>query len=106
MNEMVEKVASVLFDQEYSGPYSKVLTHAIFGCDKITYAEVKLGIENGLYTAAALSNVHALARATIEAMREPTKEMLEAGWEHTDDPCWREDVAEAWRAMIDAALKS
>lgn len=46
-----------------------------------------------------------IARAAIEAMREPTPEMLGAGWPHTADPCWVEDVRKAWGAMIDAALK-
>jgi len=44
-----------------------------------------------------------VARAAIEAMREPTKEMLEAGqkaW--ASDP--QKKVATLYRAMIDAAL--
>ena len=45
-----------------------------------------------------------LARAALDAMREPTEPMVEAAWEHTADPCWRENVADAWRAAIDAAL--
>lgn len=45
------------------------------------------------------------ARAAIEVMREPTDRMLEAGWPHTADPCWKEDVARAWDAMINAALQ-
>ena len=46
------------------------------------------------------------ARAAIEAMREPTEEMLYCGdaqisdWDRT-----HEDVRAAWHAMIDAALK-
>ena len=44
------------------------------------------------------------ARTAIKAMREPTEPMVEAAWEHTSDPCWRENVADAWRAAIDAAL--
>lgn len=44
------------------------------------------------------------ARAAIEAMREPTGNMLDAGWEHTGDPCWKENVADAWRAMVNVAL--
>lgn len=46
------------------------------------------------------------ARAAIEAMREPTKEMTGA------DPAWKIDcefgdgmLTEVWQAMIDAALK-
>lgn len=49
-------------------------------------------------------NLDKFARAAIEAMREPTKAMLKDGWEHTADPCWEDDVADCWRAMIDAAL--
>lgn len=44
------------------------------------------------------------ARAAIAAMREPTGAMKEAGFEHTGDPCWPENVGHAWSAMIDAAL--
>ena len=56
----------------------------------------------------------AKARAGIAAMREPTPAMVEAGdaversWEYADNGS-REysdlDPAEAWRAMIDEALK-
>lgn len=43
-------------------------------------------------------------RAVIQAMREPTKEMLKAGAEGSGEDS--EAVAGgAWRAMIDAALK-
>lgn len=44
------------------------------------------------------------AHAAIAAMREPTDEMAEAGFQHTADPCWQENVKEAWRAMIDQIL--
>ena len=46
----------------------------------------------------------ARARRAIAAMREPTEAMTRAGWEHTGDPCWLHNVADAWRAMIDAAV--
>ena len=36
---------------------------------------------------------------------EPTDEMLEVGWDRVADPCWKEDVAEAYRAMLAAAPK-
>ena len=46
------------------------------------------------------------ARAAIEAMREPTEEMAIAGaigiGGHMPSPL---DAADAWRAMIDAALQ-
>lgn len=45
------------------------------------------------------------ARAALAAMREPTEGMVAAGWPHTADPCWRDHVADAWRAMIDKALE-
>ncbi len=35
--------------------------------------------------------------------KEPTEAMLEAGFVHTADPCWIEDVAKAYRAMVSAA---
>ena len=40
-----------------------------------------------------------IARAAIEAMREPTKSML-AAFADGDDPAYAED----WRSLIDAAL--
>lgn len=52
------------------------------------------------------SSVVNAARAAIEAMREPSDQMAEAGFQHTGDPCWPENVKEAWRAMIDEALKT
>lgn len=44
------------------------------------------------------------ARAAITALREPTDDMAEEGFQETGDPCWPENVKKAWRAMIDAAL--
>lgn len=41
-----------------------------------------------------------MARAAIEAMREPTTSMVVAGLE-----CSHIDLASEWRAMIDAVLK-
>lgn len=55
----------------------------------------------------------AMARAAVEAMREPTKAMIIAGCEN-NPTCWNEntddgfaaDVAnDVYRAMIDEALK-
>jgi hypothetical protein len=46
------------------------------------------------------------ARVAIAALREPTDEMAEVGFQlHTGHPCWQEDVKHAWRAMIDVALR-
>lgn len=58
----------------------------------------------------------ACARAVIEAMREPTEAMIEAGMD-ADCREWRRNLgdrlptveecqANDWRAMIDAALKT
>lgn len=40
------------------------------------------------------------ARVAIEAMREPTKAMIEAGWADA----LAEDAGATWKSMIDAAL--
>ena len=49
-----------------------------------------------------------MARAAIEAMREPTKAMLDAGWEAPADVgldgLLSESMRSSWCAMIDAAL--
>ena len=46
------------------------------------------------------------ARAAIEAMREPTEEMLTAGEDYTDSRFSEEDdFLNGWRAAIDAALE-
>ena len=53
-----------------------------------------------------------MARAAIEAMREPTDEMRaavenDASIQHGLDDCNQHDIPdEAWRLMIDAALKA
>jgi hypothetical protein len=44
------------------------------------------------------------ARAAIEAMREPTEEMLDAAREYRP-AVHRLTFRDAWRAMIDAALR-
>jgi len=49
-----------------------------------------------------MSNHHAMALAAIEAMREPTSPMVDAGWDVSCDE--RHVVGETWQAMIDAAL--
>lgn len=51
-----------------------------------------------------------IARAALEAMREPTEEMVKAGeqefFEYREEPAdWTlKGTREAWRAMIDTAL--
>lgn len=47
--------------------------------------------------------IQALGRAAIEAMREPSPEMVDAGDEA--DPSGYGVVKEVWPAMIDAALE-
>jgi hypothetical protein len=50
----------------------------------------------------------AMARAAIEAMREPTKAMVSAGCLLDEDLEWAEHdyaVPKIWGTMIDAALK-
>lgn len=54
------------------------------------------------YPAAWMANV-APARAAIEAMREPTREMILAGVH--DIPGGAASGVPVWRAMIDAALQ-
>ena len=54
--------------------------------------------------------LHHLAAAAIEAMREPTEAMLQAPamrrWAWKDDEgVTAGDIADAWNAMIDEALK-
>lgn len=55
-------------------------------------------------TEARMENRRRQVRAVIAAMREPTEEMVREGWPYTADPCWQEDVARCWTAMVDAAL--
>jgi len=54
---------------------------------------------------AGVSKERAMALAAIEAMREATDAMIDAVWEQTGDPCWRENAIQAWQSGIDAALK-
>jgi len=44
------------------------------------------------------------ARAALEAIREPTSEVVSAGYPAFADPCWPEDAARGYTAMIDAIL--
>ncbi len=52
-------------------------------------------------TDAALQGIHDAGFAVVPLV--PTEAMLEAGFVHTADPCWIEDVAKAYRAMVSAA---
>jgi len=65
------------------------------------HADPELRSKIGLFMA---DHPGLLARAAIEAMREPTEAMVDAGYEaggYTPDPS---NIEGAWRAMIDAAL--
>jgi hypothetical protein len=44
------------------------------------------------------------ARAAIDAMREPTEAMIEAGMDKTSWPICNGEVEHRWQAMIDEAL--
>jgi len=81
MSEMVERVAEAIRDRRTQADFHAVKDgHWIIDHDK------------------------ELARAAIEAMREPTLPMVAAAvkrdWKGETDPTW----AEGYRAMIDAAL--
>lgn len=78
MSEMVERVARAI--QATRGPREN--------WDRVTPATRDLWMAD--------------ARAAIEAMREPTEAMTDAGWRRIEE---RDDAAENWRMMIDAALK-
>ena len=54
-----------------------------------------------LLCAEAQDNAWYLARAAIEALREPTEAMADDGDHH----CSASDVRHVWQAMIDQALK-
>lgn len=52
----------------------------------------------------AQNKVREQARAAIEAMREPTDEMVDAGYHRAKPYLGTETMAQAYRAMITAAL--
>ncbi len=83
MSEKVEHVARAMWDHDryLSG-------RAAWDSISIEYREAGLHI----------------ARLAIEAMREPTETMLEAGGVNAH-PLDRQDANEVWRDMIDEALK-
>ena len=83
--------------------------------ERVARAIVFAGAARGAYDAADLAavieqswphNIH-IARAAIEAMREPTKTMIDAA----DPLSWVDagqagvEQGEIWRTMIDAALQ-
>lgn len=93
MSDMVERVAKALFRSRYFYP-----EHEAFWPDRLDE------LVNGPPFEA--DGYRSMARAAIEAMREPTEEMKEAGsafvyeaWGHGPTI-----AREAWQANIDAAL--
>lgn len=46
-----------------------------------------------------------MARAAIEALREPTEVIMRAHHVVPDDADYKERIADNWRALIDAILK-
>lgn len=57
-------------------------------------------------------SAHAIARAVLQSIREPSAEMRGAGMEVTlhispneSDEGYRDDAAMVWRTMIDTALE-
>ena len=77
MSEMVERVARAICKQ-------------------------RTGIRSGYETFS--QNDIELARAAIEAMREPTSEIIKAHHVVPDDTDFTDRAARNWSAMIDAAL--
>lgn len=90
MSEMVERVARAIYERDEAGAGTPVPWD-----------------DAGPLTVAHAYNV---ARAAIEAMRIPTKEMVDAGMSEISDVTVSDPKASAWdamrfyRAMIDAAL--
>lgn len=86
MSEMIERVARALHN-EMSDPN-------------------KLGGAWSSCTDAQRERWRVSAHIIVAVMREPTESMVDAGMEHVGDPCWRENVKMAWRAMIGEAQAS
>lgn len=82
MSEMIERVAAAMLTAE-----AEWVRREFVGMED-------LAIKNFAPLAAAM------ARAAIEAMREPTKQMVDAGMIHCGV-----DLASEYRSMIDEALK-
>jgi hypothetical protein len=88
MSEMVERVARALCEQSYAKSDEKLPWY--------WHSE----------TSDERDEWRAMARAAIEAMREPTDRMCNSGaakWD--DDWCTETNALNMWQAMIDEALK-
>jgi hypothetical protein len=86
MSEMVDRVADAVSELELNGPI-----------------DLHLNVETSQLYLAPKAAI-AVARAAIEAMREPTEEMYDAL--SARDKMWRDtNSTEVWQALIDGALK-
>lgn len=93
MSEMVEKVARAIFSTNYH-PDDGEFANRMF--DNDDHPQEK-------------RRAYRAARAAIEAMREPTEDMLGGRYSaplfsYRDDYVSREEVIEQWQGMIQAAL--
>jgi len=69
---------------------------------EVTQAILAVMAERGGPISTRLHEAQAYARAAVEALREPTEMMAEAGSIETNS---EEDAIECWIAMIDEILK-
>lgn len=98
MSEMIERVAKAI--------RSELLRQGVL------YESPELGANDLMFACEGdVADLGSVVRATIEAMREPTEAMFEAGWDATDiashpdqHPDDVDNPAVCWSAMIDAAL--
>ena len=90
-NEMIERVAKAIYDAHVSRQPRPA--------DWLSWGEL---IAQGHQGRHRVEDTRALARAAIEAMREPSEAMIDAGYEYKG----RGNTTEAvWRAMVAAALQ-
>lgn len=101
MTTMIEKLARAIWDSFQTDPNRP-------GNDRQFFLDNRMSILRGHGHGFAEGHWSAAARAAIEAMREPTEAMVEAG----DQVCidiWplgppTANSEDGWRAMIDTAL--
>lgn len=96
---MVERVARAIHDAEctcgtWREPATKEQMSTFFAPFSKTHYHSEDSIEGWVE----------VARAAIEAMREPTEAMLEIGGDTSIEEGEHIDERKAWRRMIDAAL--
>jgi hypothetical protein len=69
--DLVEKIAAVLFDHKFNGQFGGgVAARMLFGKDRITYAEVLKGVEDGTYAESSLSDARNEACAVLSCIEE------------------------------------